>query len=158
MNKPLLNGLSITLSMAQMSINTGLLQGFGVCEHSLAPTTCVSHSAELFTQRLPHQQRVFVRLAENQAVERMLVRAQRVDGGTAVVDDAVQQAEFGGRTPRGAHADVDADFRQALLPPDVTQFGLQLLGAGLCVTAHRQTAEAHLNLKRRTSTEMKGLN
>lgn len=114
--------------------------------------TCVSHSADLLlTQRLPHQQRVFVRLGEHQAVEGMLVGAQRVDGGTAVVDDAVQQAEFGGRTAHGAHADVDADFRQALLPPDVTQFGLQLLSTGLCVTAHRQKAEAHLNLKRRTS-------
>lgn len=73
--------------------------------------TCVLYSAELLlTQRLPHQQRVFVRLTEHQAVERMLVRAQRVDGGTAVVDDAVQQTELGGRTAHGAHANVDADF------------------------------------------------
>lgn len=82
---------------------------------------CASHSAEfLLTQRLPHQQRVFVRLAERQAVQRMLVRAQRVDGGAAVVDDAVQQAQFGGRAAHVAHSDVDADFRQALLAPDVT--------------------------------------
>lgn len=70
----------------------------------------------------------------------MLVGAQRVDGGTAVVDDAVQETEFGGRTAHVAHADVDADVRQALLPPDVTQFGLQLLGGGLCVTAHKTNA------------------
>lgn len=112
------------------------------------PHVCVSRSAELFTQRLPHQQRVLVGLTEHQAVERMLVRAQGVDGGAAVVDDAVQQAQLGGRAPRGTHADVDADFRQALLPPDVTQFGLHLLSGGLCVTAHRHATEEHLNLKK----------
>lgn len=71
----------------------------------------------------------------------MPVGAQGVDGGTAVVDDAVQKAEFGGRAAHVAHADVDADFRQALLPPDVTQFGLQLLGGGLCVTAQTNSRE-----------------
>lgn len=110
--------------------------------------TCAFYSAELLlTQRLPHQQRVFVRLTEGQAVQRMPVGAQGVDGGTAVVDDAVQEAEFGGRAAHVAHADVDADFRQALLPPDVTQFGLQLLGGGLCVAARGQTAESHLNVE-----------
>lgn len=77
----------------------------------------------------------------------MPVGAQGVDGGTAVVDDAVQKAEFGGRAAHVAHADVHADFRQALLPPDVTQFGLQLLGGGLCVTARGQTAEGHLSIE-----------
>lgn len=67
----------------------------------------------------------------------MLVRAQGVDGGTAVVDKAVQQAESGGRTTHLAHADVNADVGQAALPPAVTQSGLQLLSTGLSVTNKR---------------------
>lgn len=95
--------------MAQPSINA-LLCSAWVCAPSLAHR-CVLYSAELLlTQRLPHQQRVFVRLTEHQAVQRVLVRAEGVDGGTAVVDDAVQQTEFGRRTAHGAHADVDTDF------------------------------------------------
>lgn len=93
-------------------------------------------SAELLlTLRLPHQQGVFVGLAEHQAVEGVLVGAQGVDGGPAVVDDAVQQAESGGGTPHLAHPDVDADVGQAARTPAVPQPGLQLLRRGLCVTA-----------------------
>lgn len=43
----------------------------------------------LLTQPTPHQQGVFVRIAEHQAVEGVLVRAQGVHGGTAVVHNAV---------------------------------------------------------------------
>lgn len=87
--------------------------------------------------RLPHQQRVFVGLAEHQAVERVLVRAQGVDRGSAVVDDAVQETEFGRRATHLAYANVDADVGQAALPPASTQSGLQLLCSGLSVTARR---------------------
>lgn len=81
---------------------------------------------------------MFVGLTEHQAVERVLVRAQGVDGGTAVVDDAVQKAEFGGGTTHLAHSDVDADIGQAALPPAVPQSGLQLLSARLSVTKQKQ--------------------
>lgn len=81
---------------------------------------------------------MLVRLGEHQAVERVLVRAQRVDGRAAVVDDAVQQAELGRGPPHVSHADVDADVRQAALPPAVTQPALQLLGARLGVTVGRE--------------------
>lgn len=64
----------------------------------------------LLTQPAPHQQGVFVRIAEHQAVERVLVRAQRVHGGAAVVHNTVQQAEFRGRTTNVAHANVDTDI------------------------------------------------
>ena len=88
----------------------------------------------LVAEGLPHQQRVLVGLAEGQAVDRELVRAQGADGGAAVVDDAVQQAELGRGAPQVAHADVDADVRQAALPaPGPAQLGLQLLGGGLGV-------------------------
>lgn len=98
----------------------------------------LTYSAKLLlTQGLPHQQWVFVRLTEHQAVEGVLIRAQGVDGGTAVVDNAIQQAEFGGGTTHLAHADVDADFRKAALPSAVTQSGLQLLSTGLSVTKQR---------------------
>jgi len=63
----------------------------------------------VFTLRLPHQQGVFVRLTEHQAVEGVFVRAQGVDGGATVVHNAVQQAECGGGAAHLAHADVDAD-------------------------------------------------
>lgn len=92
----------------------------------------------LLAQRLPHQQRVLVGLGQHQAVERVLVRAQRVDGGAAVVDDAVQQAELRRGPPHVSHADVDADVRQAALLPAGAQPALQLLGAGLGVTAGRE--------------------
>lgn len=96
------------------------------------------HSAKLLiTQRLPHQQRVLVGLAEHQAVERVLVGAQGVDGGTAVVDKAVQQAQFRGGPTHLTHANVDADIRQAGLPSVVTQSSLQLLRAGLSVTRQK---------------------
>lgn len=88
----------------------------------------------LLAHGLPDEQRVLVGLGQHQAVERVLVRAQRVDRGTAVVDDAVQQAELRRGPPHVAHADVHADVRQAALPPAVTQPVLQLLGAGLGVT------------------------
>lgn len=39
---------------------------------------------------------MFVGLTEHQAVERVFVGTQGVDRRTAVVDDAVKQAEFGG--------------------------------------------------------------
>lgn len=68
----------------------------------------------------------------------MLVRAQGVDGGTAVVDNAVQQTESGGGTTHLTHANVDTDVGQAALSP-VTQSGLQLLSTGLCVTKQRTT-------------------
>lgn len=80
---------------------------------------------------------MFVGLTEHQAVERVLVRAQGVDGGAAVVDYAVQKAESGGGTTHLPHADVDADVGQAALPPAVTQSGLQLLSTGLSVTEQR---------------------
>lgn len=77
---------------------------------------------------------MFVRLTEHQAVERVLVGAQGVDGGTAVVDKTVQQAEFGGGSTQLTHTDVNADIGQAALLPSVTQTGLQLLSTGLRVT------------------------
>ena len=78
---------------------------------------------------------MLVGLAERQAVDGELVRAQRADGGAAVVDDAVQEAELGRGAPQVAHADVDADVRQAARPAlHVAQLGLQLLRGGLGVT------------------------
>ena len=77
---------------------------------------------------------MFVGLTESQAVKRVPVGPQGVDRGPAVGDDAIQQAEFGGGTPNVPHADVDADIRQAALPPAVTQSSLQHLCSGFSVT------------------------
>lgn len=86
---------------------------------------------------------MFVGLVERQAVERALVGAQRVDRGSAVAHDAIQQAEFGGGTAHVSHADVDADVGQAAQPPAVPKFGLQLLSGGFSVTAQRRKEECH---------------
>ena len=77
----------------------------------------------------------------------MLVRAQGVDGGTAVVDNAVQQTEFGGGTTHLTHANVDTDFGQAAVAPDVTQSGLQLLCTWFCVTKQMEKRQP-LNKKK----------
>lgn len=81
---------------------------------------------------------MLVGLTEHQAVERVLIGAQGVHGGTAVVDNAVQQAELWGGTAHLAHADVDADLRQAALSPAVAQSSLQLLRGGLGVTEQKR--------------------
>lgn len=109
----------------------------------------------LLAQRPPHQQRVFIGLAQHQAVERVLVGAQRVDGGSAVVHDAVQQAEFGGGTAQLAHADVNADVRQAALLPAAAEFGFQLFGAGLRVTERRRHKESSEGQKNKQTGEHK---
>lgn len=119
---------------------------FTVCSYclrqyrkSLFASIRLPFSAELLvTLRLPHQQRVFVRLTERHAVERMLVRPQGVNGGAAVVDNAIQQAQFRGGATHLTDADVNADIRQAAVPPAAAQPGLQLLGTGLCVASKRE--------------------
>lgn len=112
-----------------------VLSDCGSCDQSL----CWRLAELLVAQRLLHQQRVFVGLVERQAVERVSVGAQRVDGGTAIVHDAVQQAEFRGGTAYVSHADVHADVRQAALWSAVPKLGLQFLGGGLSVTAGEKT-------------------
>ena len=89
---------------------------------------------------------MFVGLTEDQAVERVLVRAQGVDRGTAVVDKTVQQAEFGGGSTQLTHTDVNADIGQAALLPSVTQTGLQLLSTGLSVTRQRYREETKIQM------------
>lgn len=64
----------------------------------------------------------------------MFVGAKGVDGGSAVIDNAVQQAEFGGGTTHLTHANVDTDVGQAALMPATSQPGLQLLSSGFSVT------------------------
>ncbi len=82
-----------------------------------------------------HQQRVLVGLAEGHAVHRVLVRAQWVDGDPAVVDEAVEQAEFGRGPAQLSHADVNADVRQAAVSSHLAQSSLQFLSAGFSVAA-----------------------
>lgn len=88
---------------------------------------------------------MFVGLAEHLAVDRVLVGAQRIDGRPAVVDNAVEEAELGRRSPQLSHADVDADVGQAALPCAAAQPrlqpGLQLLGAGLGVATQKLDSE-----------------
>ncbi|KAG7244935.1 hypothetical protein INR49_024332 [Caranx melampygus] len=119
-------------------------------ESELFPSCFEVKFVILVFERLPHQQRVLVGLAEHQAVERVLVGAQGVDGGTAVVDKAVQQAQLGGGTTHLTHANVDADIRQAGLPSVVTQSSLQLLCtglSGLCVADMTSNPTAWHRLK-----------
>ena len=78
MDGPLLKGLTFQLSTAQPSINTVTVY-FSIQKWLLDHVSLTYSAKLLFTQRLPHQQRVFVRLTEHQAVERVLVRAQGVD-------------------------------------------------------------------------------
>lgn len=121
----------------------------------------VTYSAKLLlAQRIPHQQWVFVGLAEHQAVERVFVGAQGVDRGSAAVDDTVQQAEFGRRTTHLTHANVDAYIRQAALPPAVTHSSLQLLSSGLSVTRQmhsdgKMVLDHYIQTREKQSTQIK---
>lgn len=78
---------------------------------------------------------MLVGFAEGHAVHRVLVGAQRVDGGPAVVDEAVEQAEFGRGPAQLSHADVNADFRQTAVSSHLAQASLQCLSAGFSVAA-----------------------
>lgn len=120
---------SDTLSLALFisSLKTLLLL---FSSHHLLLAVCVSH-----------QQGVFVGLGQRHTVERELVGAQGVDGGAAVVDEAVEQAELGRGPSQLAHADVHAHVRQAARTPPPTHQLLQLLNARLIVTMETSTQE-----------------